>query len=58
MDAVALTIKILTKCVSTPGHVIPVNGNLFNRPPHDPTASEGELDLALAERERNARIVE
>ena len=58
MDAVALTIKMLTKCVSTPGHVIPVNGNLFNRSPHDATVLEGELDLALTERERNVRIVE
>ena len=48
----------LTERVGAPGHVVPVNGNLFNRTPHDATVSEGGFNLALTEKERNARIVE
>ena len=49
--------RFLTKSVSTPGHVVPVDGDLINRYPENATLSEGK-DLALVEREWNARIIE
>jgi len=50
--------KFLTKGVGTPGQVIPVNGGLVDRYPHNSTVTEGGFDSALVEREQSARIVE
>ena len=36
--------KFLTKGVGTPGHVIPVNGDLINRDPKYPTVSQCRFD--------------
>jgi len=49
--------KPLTKGVGTPDHIIPVDGNPFNRSPNNTTVLGSMFDLAPAKRERDARIV-
>ena len=49
---------LITKCVGTPRHVIPIDSSVFNRYPKNAAVSEGKFDSALVEGKGNARIVE
>ena len=50
--------KPLTESVGTPGHVIPIDGNLVDRRPQNTAVLKGRFNSIPMMREQNARIIE